>query len=388
MKLRIQNFKCFVDQEIPLNRLTVFAGANAAGKSSVIQALLLYRLTLERAGLIADRDRQIGEGVSVPLNGSYCLNLGNSTEIYSTQATTAQIIFTLSGDTGVFEEVSFPVNLAAGELVLTTGTSRFGGSIAQAPIYKPSFHYLHAERYGPRLRQELSPADFITTGPQGEYLAQVISDHGFTLKVDDKRRFLDTDLVSGLLKDQLQLWMDFLMPGVKIDTATFEGANVAQTRVATSYSGINFSLATNVGFGISYVLPIVVSALVAEPGSMIIVENPEAHLHPFSQSRIGRFLGYMAAAGLQVVVETHSEHVVNGARIAALEQRTNKEGEDMSLHHEKVTINFFHHDGQSGIPKVSSIVLNEKADLSKWPVGFFDQTQRDFAELMTLKRKR
>lgn len=387
MNLRIQNFKCFAEQDIPLNQLTVLAGANAAGKSSVIQTLLLYRLTLERAGLIKNRDQTIPQGTSIPLNDSYCLHLGNSSEIYSTKATNAEIAFRLSLDQDNYKEVSYPINLRKAELTLTTGRSRSQGSIAQASIYQPSFHYLHAERYGPRLRQELSQEDFITTGPQGEYLAQVVAQYGFTHKVEPSRCYLDTDLGSVLLKDQLDLWMGFLMPGVKIDTTTFEGANVAQTRVATSYSEQNFSLATNVGFGISYVLPIVVSALVAELGAMLIVENPEAHLHPYSQSRVGRFLGYMAAAGLQVVVETHSEHVVNGVRIAALEQRS-REGQDISLSHDQVTINFFSDDGSNGMPQISSIVLNSRADLSHWPAGFFDQTQRDFVELMTLKPKR
>ena len=61
-------------------------------------------------------------------------------------------------------------------------------------------------------------------------------------------------------------------------------------------------------------MPILVNGLVAQKGSIFIVENPEAHLHPKAQSNIGLFLGYLAMQGLNVVIETHSEHVINGIR--------------------------------------------------------------------------
>ena len=68
---------------------------------------------------------------------------------------------------------------------------------------------------------------------------------------------------------------------------------------------------TATGFGISYVIPIVVQALVASTmnNSVLIIENPEAHLHPYSQSQLGKFLTLVALNGVQIIVETHSEHI-------------------------------------------------------------------------------
>ena len=60
----------------------------------------------------------------------------------------------------------------------------------------------------------------------------------------------------------------------------------------------------NTGFGFTYALPIVLDGLMAPAGSMMIVENPEAHLHPRAQSNMGYFLGRMAAAGVRIIVET------------------------------------------------------------------------------------
>src|SRR5438046_1441121 len=73
---------------------------------------------------------------------------------------------------------------------------------------------------------------------------------------------------------------------------------------------------TNVGFGITYALPIVVSILSARPGSLVIIENPEAHLHPRGQVRMGELLSLASTAGIQVLIETHSDHVLNGIRLA------------------------------------------------------------------------
>lgn len=72
--------------------------------------------------------------------------------------------------------------------------------------------------------------------------------------------------------------------------------------------------AVNVGFGLSYVLPIVLALLVTKPGGLVIIENPEAHLHPRG-SYLGRLIALAAEAGVQVVVETHSDHIINGIRL-------------------------------------------------------------------------
>ncbi|WP_180834594.1 AAA family ATPase, partial [Vibrio parahaemolyticus] len=65
------------------------------------------------------------------------------------------------------------------------------------------------------------------------------------------------------------------------------------------------------------VLPIVLALLVTKPGGLVIIENPEAHLHPKGQSYLGRLIQRTAEAGVQVIIETHSDHLLNGIRVAA-----------------------------------------------------------------------
>ena len=172
------------------------------------------------------------------------------------------------------------------------------------------------------------------------------------------------------LLEQARLWLKYITPGTRLDDAKI------YSEIKTAEITLGESRPTNVGFGLSYVLPIIVNGLIASEGSVFIVENPEAHLHPSGQSNIGKFLAKIAASGVQVVLETHSEHVINGIRLASLEG---------IIPHEKVQLNFFDRNADDEM-RIASIQLNEKADLTEWPNGFFDQQERDLAHIFRLKR--
>jgi predicted ATPase len=127
----------------------------------------------------------------------------------------------------------------------------------------------------------------------------------------------------------------------------------------------------NVGFGLSYALPIVVAALTAIPGTLLIVESPEAHLHPAGQSAIGHFLAQVAGSGVQTVVESHSDHVLNGIRRAVAESRV--------IQADDVVVHFF---GTSG---ASRLEIKDSGAVTEWPEGFFDQTETDLSHLARIR---
>ena len=108
------------------------------------------------------------------------------------------------------------------------------------------------------------------------------------------------------------------------------------------------------------------------------MENPEAHLHPAGQSKIGGFLARIAADGVQVFLETHSDHVLNGIRVAVAEGSA-------ALSTEEAAIHFFRAEDEDG-PDRQSIELKRTGQLSAWPVGFFDQVQVDLAALVSKQR--
>ncbi|MCJ8155708.1 DUF3696 domain-containing protein [Chryseobacterium sp. SSA4.19] len=374
--LKINQFKCFVDTDISINQLTIMAGANGNGKSTSIQALLYFRRTIEHCGEWINGKYVLNKvnGMDVPLNGVYCLALGNSSFVLNRNASNNEIVL------GLFNEeeeisVTYDVDNRDSKLYLTpkppakTETVNF-------PIFKQEFYYLNAERIGPRINQSMQFFDYPNAGWQGETTAQLLGLENGYFKVEDERRFGDTQ--SNYLQDQVNFWLDFIMKGVKIRVENSPNTLTAQILIENQFTISDPTLSTNLGFGISYILPILATGLTAKKGTYFIVENPEAHLHPSAQSKIGRFLAMVATAGINVIIETHSDHLINGIQIAVAEERIN---------HEEITINFFNCEDNAIQPDVQPIMITSKGELSDWPKGFFDQTQIDYAKLFNLRKK-
>ncbi len=376
--LDIKNFKCFREFSLPINGLTVLAGANGNGKSSSIQALLLLRNTIERCSKLnvqkSEYEKIEDKGlVSIELNGKFSLNLGNCEYIIPHNSNNSVVELTFSDASS-----SFGMKYDASGDALYMRPLAILGSKRPSLLFKHEFHYLNAERLGPRIKQEIKYFDFPNTGYQGEYVAQLLGDTNFSyaFKVDDSRKYPKTQ--SPRLEQQTNAWLNELIPGVSVSSKYDKSTMSAQITMDNHFSFGGTVLAPNIGFGISYVLPIIVAGLIAQKGSMMVVENPEAHLHPAAQSKIGRFLSMVAESGVNVIIETHSDHVLNGIQIACAEKE---------IKPSIVSVNYFNHLIDSDQPILETINVNDKGDLSSWPRGFFDQTQIDFAKLFRLRKQ-
>lgn len=77
----------------------------------------------------------------------------------------------------------------------------------------------------------------------------------------------------------------------------------------------------NVGFGISYSLHVITAILKAKDGDLIIIENPESHVHPRGQAELGKLIALAAINNIQIIIETHSDHIINGIRVAVKENK-------------------------------------------------------------------
>lgn len=374
--LKISHFKCFEDTEIALNFLTVMAGANGNGKSTAIQALLYLRQTVEHCGESIKGNYLLNNvnGLNVPLNGVYCLALGNSSFVLSRNFDGNILSLGIFNDLGKLS-IDYEADNREARLWLTP--TKVDKSLStDFPMLLHEFYYLNAERIGPRINQSLQFSDFPHAGWQGEFTAQLIGLENGYFKINDERRFGKTQAT--FLKDQVNFWLDFIMPGVKVKVETSPNTLTAQILIENYFTISDPTIATNLGFGISYILPIIATGLIAKKGSYFIVENPEAHLHPSAQSKIGRFLSMVANSGVNVIIETHSDHIINGIQIAIAEN---------VIQNEKVTINFFSQKENHMQPFVKAIKVKENGELSEWPKGFFDQTQIDYSHLFNLRKK-
>ena len=178
------------------------------------------------------------------------------------------------------------------------------------------------------------------------------------------------------LLDVVNCWLQEITPGANIRLDEVQRADAVVAGFSFDRPNDVPTLryrATNVGFGLSYALPVLMS-LLAPPGSLCLIENPEAHLHPRGQTRLAELAVRAALAGVQVIIETHSDHFMDGVRIAV------REG---LIQPTQTAFHYFEDDG--GRTVVSSPQVSADGRLSEWPTGFFDQHEENLARLLAPK---
>jgi predicted ATPase len=366
--LSVRNFKRFADASFDLRPLTVLTGLNGTGKSTLVQALLLARQCTEFRG---------GADV-VQLNGPYGLALGEAHEVLHPSAAGSEIEVALTVDRaaepfvygfGVPDEQALYLTVEARPVATPAGLNGQGSS----------FTYLCAERLGPRDQLGVSAEhpDRIGVGVQGEYTAQILALRD-SQQVRDELLHPDTESTHGvtILRTQTEMWASEIIrpirstaqwpPGLTASTIRFQEPGLLSEAIRPA----------NMGFGFSYALPVIVAALLTTPGGLLIVENPEAHLHPGGQSRLGRLLARVAGSGAQVLLETHSDHVLNGVRLAVAEAGL--------LAPEDALVHYFGAEAPGSQP----IELTGRGELVDWPEGFFDQIEKDLGRLARARRGR
>ena len=365
-QITLTNFKCFQNQALDLREFTLLAGLNGMGKSSVIQSLLLLRQSHQQ-GLI-------GKG-GISLNGEL-VHLGTARDVLHDGADEEIITFTVTFKGGKRAEWNF--NAEGSDDMLEQLTSDVDPRVFKAALFTSACHYLQAERIGPRTAFQVSDHQVRRhrqLGPKGEFAAHFLSVHGrepIALK-----SLAHPEARSDALADQVEAWTASVSPGVRIHTTALEQIDLVNLRYSfvTDRAVSNEFRATNVGFGLTYTLPILIAILSSERGGLLLLENPEAHLHPKGQIEVGRLLARAAEAGVQVVMETHSDHILNGMRLA--------------VHHgeaspDKVRLFYFTRKAEGDVSHadVLSVEVDGNGRLDQWPDGFFDQWDKALSALL------
>ena len=369
-EIRLENFKRFCNLNLRTANLTVLTGANGAGKTSILQALLLAR----------QMDRQPGRS-HVEFNGVDTLELGGPEDVIHREASDDLAAVEVVDTRGKHRRWSFRAASADDTRTLNaTVVDRpddYSGALA-GPA--PQFCYLGAERLGPRDVLSASAANVaeLDVGVRGEFVAQVLASFDRSRVSAGRLEGSSTETQISSLLHQTESWMSKIVRPTQIDAEWFPNTLVTRLRFKTPGLRAEWTRAPNAGFGISYALPVVVAALRAEVGGLLLVENPEAHLHPAGQSKIGGFLARVAADGVQIFLETHSDHVLNGIRVAVADGSA-------ALLPEQVVIHFFR--VQDDGPALQSMELQRTGQLTAWPAGFFDQAQVDLAALASKRRR-
>jgi predicted ATPase len=388
----LENLKCYEALSLPLAPLTLLTGFNAGGKSTAVQGALLLAQALRTNG----RTRWIG------LNGPL-VQLGTVGEILNgavrrrhiglgVETEGARVIWRLDP-----EERGAAMALPIGSIEITDGTGSQTVTVRAEDLLND---FLPADSLTPvlhNLTSALRSISFISAirgGTQEVFPSPDSGDpvHGdvgtrgefapwwFTRLSDEdveeaRRSPVET---AATLRRQVGAWGSDLFPGFEATAQFLERTGLVQLQLRTRITE-DWRRPSNVGYGLSYAFPILVAGLIAKAGQVLIIDSPEAHLHPRAQSRMGRFLATMAASGVRILIETHSDHVLNGVRLAVTGQLLNRED---------AAIYFFVAPPPAPTvteipaePQVISARIDEAGGISAWPDGFFDQAEKDLAAL-------
>lgn len=368
-KVTLKNFKCFEWAEIGLGSITLVTGLNGSGKSSFIQSLLLLRQShsqsLLRSGKLA-------------INGDLVQMGAGHDAFYEMAEDDEDVIrLELSWDDGVSARWGFAYDRSAD--VLEKESADVDPRVFDRAPIGGDMQFLAAERIGPRVAYDMS--DYAVEhqrqlGSRGELAGHFLAHFGRTRVALPQVHHKEA--ASNLLIDQVEAWLGEVTPGVRLHVDPHRALDAVQ--VGFSFAGphgnTNQYRPTNVGFGLSYTLSLLVATLAAKEGSLLIVENPEAHLHPRGQTKLTGLLASAATAGVQVIIETHSDHVLNGLRLAV---------HDGVLSPQQAAIHYF--ERRATPERVYHTLISPKVysdgRIDPWPSGFFDEMENVLERLLS-----
>lgn len=394
--LKIKNFKALQKADVELKPLSLFTGLNGMGKSTLLQAILLLRQsylqqTVGSQGLLLNGSLiELGKGSDV-------LSEGADEELITFEVTTDKYtepfswVFKCSNELDILPVSSYSQPSTVKQSSESESTKpRLRLMLQNSPRYLPFLmgrktQYLSAERLKPQISYPTSTSAVLhlkQLGKHGEYTTHYLNVFG-----DQKVGFINmlystdkisTESIPNTLIQQISAWLGEISPGLRLKTSDFSKIGLVgvgyEYKTSTGYTQA-FSPA-NVGFGMSYILPVLTAILSAQKGSLLIIENPESHLHPKGQSRLGELMALAAHNDIQLLVETHSDHVLNGVRVAVKKHKLNSE---------RIGLYFFERD-LSKESNHQSIIIQPKLDddgrIDIWPNGFFDEWENNMMELL------
>lgn len=367
-KLSLSNFKLHDKTELNLSGLTILTGMNGMGKSSIIQVLMLLRQSF----LTNDLD----EGLN--LKGDLC-NVGTSGELSCLASDESSLDISLDLDCSNELKYSFeyPDDIFSTLLTGNDNNVTDKKELQKYSLFNSNFQYISAFRFGPQKLYERDSTVVVNKRQiskvmgQCEYVIHYLSHYGdneISLKEFTIDETIDQTRDHRLII-QTERWLRRISPNIKIAIEPIEDDFKLKYSFFRDENQITDKIsALNTGFGITYVLPIIVAILDSKKDSLIFIENPEAHLHPSGQAELMKLIAIAVAQGVQIIIETHSDHIINGALVAI---NTGK------MSSESVSVYYFDRDEHKHVCIPYHLPVTTNGQLLNPPKGFFDQIDID-----------
>ncbi|HRQ44829.1 MAG TPA: DUF3696 domain-containing protein [Candidatus Goldiibacteriota bacterium] len=206
--------------------------------------------------------------------------------------------------------------------------------------------------------------------PQRKYISNcVVNDVGIN---GEKSIFLLSQF-STLQTELLQAWLKNMQMNYVFAQKNSEDPEVLYFRVQSN-KNYNADL-IDVGFGYSQVLPILIQGIALEEGETLIIEQPELHLHPEMQMHLADFFIDLIKRGKKIIIETHSEHIINRIVRRMLEDKDNKIKDQTSIY-------FIENASAADGANFKEIELDGDCGIKNWPDGFFDQASNEKDQML------
>ena len=340
----IKGFKVFEDEKFEFRNLTILTGENSSGKSSLIQAILYLG---NPVGLIGTEFNQDLHQFLRSLGGSELFNKNGAKEIFITVDNLSQkwvkngnSVTTEIGNFNYPNFLSYPENLL----------------------------YLNAEKHRiqqiSQLNENLKNRFF---GIYGDFTSNYFYHH----QRDTIEDYLIKDTSSLTLESQVNYWLGYI---TNINDLNIEINKITPTLVKNVFKIENDEfLPENLGTGLSHLFSMLVMSLSAKKGNIVIIENPEIHLHPKSQSKLGEFFAFIASKGIQVIIETHNDHLINRLRYEVFKDTL--KSDEVIIHYKEQNKPF----EQIRIGEDGKFI--DKNGENSFPSGFYDATLKEIYQI-------
>ena len=376
--LRIQNFKLHEDTTIEFGGLTILTGMNGMGKSTILQSLLLLRQSFQSHRLMKGLNLR-GDLVDLGISGKLACQIVDSDKleldlIFETIDRHFSFLYPEDG-----METYLPLIEEDTSAKMDVEKENILSDLAKQNLFSTDFQYISAFRFGPMITYGRDSAvvsqDKQISKTQGkcEYTVHFLYQFK-NQKVLEELSMADSEgNYNYQLGNQVELWLQAISPKIHLNIEpSGEDFRLNYKFDRDKNFATEEMSAVNTGFGISYLLPILVSILSAHPGALILIENPEAHVHPKGQSILMELVAKAVKAGIQIVIETHSDHIINGALVNV------KRG---ILSDDSMKVYFFNRDEERHVAQTLNLQITTSGQIKRPPKDFFDQMQIDLRVL-------
>ena len=396
--LKVENFKSLKKEAFNFSKLNVITGVNSAGKSSVLQSLLLMADALNEiddAFLVNARRKFIVEmetledikkqtnvrllnekeleKIHTLLDEQYkrLLDMQRDVEIEARKNLNQKLVNWKFDTIRNRKENAKLVKILLNDAICAVSSERCRLSRNSLAFKKnKDFFYLSENRSGPENKEALVETDEF--GDKAEFVMGNFYRHQNDIISEELA--ITADLT---LSGNVDLWLTKILKNDEEKfTINLKVQKVNSDTVTPSYDfcGLPDIEPLQLGAGVSYLAKLLIVCLQAKPGQIVIVENPEMHLHPKAQSAVGHFLSFIASKGIQVIIETHCEHLINKIQYDVYKGMLRPE--DVCIYYKKSSIDDFEKMtiGQDGH-------FQKDGRRQRFPKGFFDATLAELLEI-------